>query len=82
MSSKTNITICLGSSCFARGNKKAVASIQAYIAEHNLSEKVNLSGGHCFGHCDKGPTIKINDTFYENIDPDNIIDLLAKELDI
>lgn len=80
MSDKTNIVICLGSSCFARGNKKAVTTIQAYIAEHNLTDKVNLSGGHCFGHCDKGPTIKINDTYYENVEPDSIIDILAKEL--
>ncbi|MDA3890271.1 MAG: (2Fe-2S) ferredoxin domain-containing protein [Salinivirgaceae bacterium] len=81
MIEKTEITICLGSSCFARGNKKTVAAIQTYIEEHNLAEKVNLRGGHCFGNCDKGPTIKINKKFFENIDPANIIDILASEIE-
>lgn len=78
MSEKTNIIICLGSSCFARGNKRTVMAIQDYIAKHNLDDKVELSGGHCFGHCDKGPVIKINDKFYEKIDPNNVIDILSK----
>lgn len=81
MSEKNEITICLGSSCFARGNKKTLHAIQAYIDEHQLDECVKLNGGHCFGHCNKGPIIRVNKTIYENVDPINVIDILAKELD-
>jgi len=80
MFDKTEIIICLGSSCFARGNKKTVQAIEAYLNEHNLKEQVYFHGGHCFGNCDKGPILKINNTFYEKVDPMNVIDILSKEL--
>lgn len=81
MSDKTEIIICLGSSCFARGNKKTVQAIEAYIREHDLAEKVFFHGGHCFGHCEKGPILKINKKLYEKVDHLNVIDILAKELE-
>ncbi len=81
MPKKIEITICLGSSCFARGNKKTVHTIQAYINEHNLGDRVTLNGGHCFSQCEKGPIIKVNKNFYENVDALNVIDIIAKELE-
>lgn len=81
MANKVEIIICLGSSCFARGNKKTVQSIDAYIKKHQLEERVFFHGGHCFGKCDKGPIVKINDKYFENVDHINVIDLLAKELE-
>jgi len=80
MSVKTEIIICLGSSCFARGNKKTVQAIEAYIKEHALHDKVFFHGGHCFGHCEKGPILKINKKFFENVDHISVIDILAKEI--
>jgi NADH:ubiquinone oxidoreductase subunit E len=81
MAEKIEIIICLGSSCFARGNKKMVQSIEAYINEHQLKERVYFHGGHCFGNCDKGPILKIRGKMYEKVDPMNVIDILAKELE-
>ena len=56
------ITICMGSSCFSRGNKKTVAFIQNYLKEKQLIDNVTLKGAHCMGQCDKGPLVKIDDT--------------------
>ncbi|MGD9994769.1 MAG: (2Fe-2S) ferredoxin domain-containing protein [Salinivirgaceae bacterium] len=81
MGEKTEIIICLGSSCFARGNKKTVQAIESYLNEHNLKDRVYFHGGHCFGNCDRGPILKVNDRFYERVDSFNVIDILAKELD-
>ncbi len=78
---KTEITICLGSSCFARGNKKTVQVIDSYIREHNLTDKVYFHGGHCFGYCEHGPIIKINDKMFQNVDHIKIIEILARELE-
>lgn len=80
MAEKIEITICLGSSCFARGNKKIIEIIQSYIKTHDLAERVILNGGHCFGHCNKGPIVRINKKIYENVDSMNVFDILAKEL--
>ncbi|MCK9206740.1 MAG: (2Fe-2S) ferredoxin domain-containing protein [Salinivirgaceae bacterium] len=81
MSDKKEVIICLGSSCFARGNKKTVQAITTYIKEHNLNDLVYFHGGHCFGLCDKGPIVKVGKTLFENVDPINVLDVLAKELE-
>lgn len=81
MTEKKEIIICLGSSCFARGNKKTVQTIESYIKEHNLKDLVLYHGGHCFGLCDNGPIVKINKKLYEQVDTISIYDALAKELD-
>jgi len=80
MSNKTEIIVCLGSSCFARGNKKTVQEIDSYIKVNKLEEKVYFHGGHCFGKCEKGPILKVNDKYFEKIDPASVIDILAKEM--
>ncbi len=55
------ITICMGSSCFSRGNKTAVKFLQQYLKEKRLEDEIVLKGAHCMGDCDKGPLIKIDD---------------------
>ena len=78
---RIEIMICLGSSCFSRGNKKTVDTIKLYIAENHLEEKVYFHGGHCFGSCENGPKIKIAGNVYEHVDHNNVIDLMVKCFD-
>ena len=66
----------MGSSCFSRGNKNTLKVIQNYLKEHALEGDVVLKGNHCFSDCSKGPVVKINDTLYENINTDNILEIL------
>lgn len=72
----TEIEICLGSSCFSRGNKKTVKIIQQYFKENMLEQEVAFKGSHCFGQCDKGPMLRIGDRIYSQVDENNIIGLL------
>lgn len=74
------ITICLGSSCFARGNKKTVKVIQDFIKENGLGDKVLFRGNHCFGDCSKGPVVKINDKIYEQVDPEKALEILKMSI--
>jgi NADH:ubiquinone oxidoreductase subunit E len=73
---KTEIRICLGSSCFARGNKKMVQVVQQFLMQYHLEEKVNFHGSHCFGHCGEGPMIQIGDNLIHSHDPDELKRLL------
>lgn len=70
------IIICMGSSCFSRGNKKSVRIIQDYLREHELGDQVVLSGSHCFGCCDQGPIVQLNDKVHYQVNPDELVSIL------
>ena len=40
MISVTEMQICLGSSCFSRGNKDVAVFIKEYLKKHHLEDKV------------------------------------------
>jgi len=53
------IVICLGSSCFARGNAENLAIIQEYVENHGLKTSIQLSGKLCQDQCKEGPNVAI-----------------------
>lgn len=69
MDNRIQVTICLGSSCFSRKNRDVVTALQDYVANKNLSEIVNLKGGHCFGKCSLGPIMIVEEQVYTEITP-------------
>ena len=72
------IKICMGSSCFARGNSENLEFLENYIKENNLDAEIELYGSRCENICDKGPNIIINDKIYNNVTPEKIVELLRK----
>ena len=40
---KLNITVCMGSSCFARGNASNLEFIENYIKENGLEADIGLN---------------------------------------
>lgn len=78
MMEKVVIQICMGSSCFSRGNRHTLKVLQQYLKDHNLEGDVVLKGNHCFGDCSKGPVVKINDVLHEQVDRENILELLER----
>lgn len=80
MLQKKELVICLGSSCFARGNKHMVQVVKKFLDDHKLTHKVVFKGKHCFGNCENGPSLKINDHKYEHLDIDKVLKILEEEL--
>ncbi|MGO8676297.1 MAG: (2Fe-2S) ferredoxin domain-containing protein [Limisphaerales bacterium] len=76
-----SITICMGSSCFSRGNNRNIEVIQDYLATKALSPGVELTGHLCQGHCKSGPNVTFNDKMYHEVDPIVIIALFNHYLD-
>ncbi len=72
------LVICLGSSCFARGNNKTIKVIKKFLEDHGLEDKVFFHGGHCFGQCSEGPIVQVNGTVYKRVDEMNILDILTE----
>ena len=73
---KTEIALCLGSACFARGNNQTRKIIEDYLKINGLWGKVAFHGGRCYDHCQQGPVLKINDRIIERVNEQNIIEIL------
>ncbi|MDD3155206.1 MAG: NAD(P)H-dependent oxidoreductase subunit E [Victivallaceae bacterium] len=80
MKNKLKIVVCIGSSCFARGNARNVEVIEHFIKERHLADSVELSisGGLCSGCCADGPNIIVNDRMYHNMTPDGMLEILNR----
>ncbi|MGN0853176.1 MAG: (2Fe-2S) ferredoxin domain-containing protein [Kiritimatiellia bacterium] len=76
--SKPKIVICMGSSCFARGNEKNLAFCEKYLADRGLQDEVDceLSGSLCTGACAAGPIVVADGKTYTHVDTGVMKDLL------
>ena len=79
MKNEIEITVCMGSACFARGNEQNLAFIESYIKEKKINANIILSGSRCEGRCAEGPNIIVNGVEYSKID-ENKIEEILKEL--
>lgn len=77
---KKKVCICMGSSCFARGNDKNLGIIEECISNYRLQEKVELSGSRCEGRCCKGPNILIDGVIHNQVESGCLLDLLDQLL--
>lgn len=79
---KPKIVICLGSSCFARGNEENIRVVEAYLKENSYEDDVDveLSGTLCQGRCAEGPNVVIDGRLYSKVDPGVMLELLRKLL--
>ncbi|MBP3254261.1 MAG: NAD(P)H-dependent oxidoreductase subunit E [Bacteroidales bacterium] len=78
MAEKKEITICLGSSCFARGNNNNLKFIQEYLKQRNLMDSVNFKGKLCSKLCNEGPVIIIDGQVYKEVNRIKLEDILDK----
>ncbi len=76
----TVIAICMGSSCYARGNARNAAVIQRWLALKGREARVEFTGTLCEGLCREGPNLRIGDRIYRGVDPAAIEDILEHEL--
>ena len=70
------LVICLGSSCFARGNKQLVRIVNNYLLDRSLLNEVHFHGERCFGHCAAGPSLKLDGIIKEKLDEESVIAIL------
>lgn len=74
------IEICLGSSCFSRGNRDVVQIIREYLRKNHLDDKVMLRGARCMNRCSEGPFIIINGKTFVQTTAQDIEKILDREL--
>ena len=76
MELRHKVTICLGSSCFSRGNRDVLELIRQFLKDNDLEGQVDFRGDLCSHHCSTGPIVVIDGQIYENVDQENIFDIL------
>ncbi len=74
------IKICMGSSCFSRGNNKTLAVVKEFVDSSPAPEMFLISGALCEGKCSTGPHITINGCKYNNITPEMVIDIIESQM--
>jgi NADH:ubiquinone oxidoreductase subunit E len=77
---KIEIRICLGSSCFPRGNERNLAIIRNYIEEHQLLDRVDFRGHLCVDKCAGGPNLTIDGVEYSDFTAESLPSILEKHL--
>lgn len=70
------ITVCMGSSCFARGNDQNLEFIEKYIKEKGLEAEIELAGNRCEGKCATGPNIIIDGVEYTEMNEEKLEKIL------
>jgi len=77
---KNVIQICLGSSCFTRGNERNLRLIEEFLARRQLRNEVDLEFGCslCQGRCADGPNLMINGTLHGGVDAGMMLELLRE----
>ncbi len=73
------IKVCMGSSCFARGNAKNLQIIQNFIEQRGINANVELTGLRCCNECSIGPNISINDEEFHHLDQGSVLDILEQK---
>ena len=79
MAHRIEMQICLGSSCFSRGNKDVVMFIREYLIKNHLEDKVIFKGARCMGHCSNGPNLNLNGLTIEGVTLSKIEGILENE---
>lgn len=79
---RLRIRVCMGSSCYSRGNGLIGELAQRLVATSEPGSRLSeseLSGTLCEGRCKHGPIVVIDGTVHERMTPGILEDLLAGE---
>ncbi len=63
------VRICMGAGCIASGAGQVKQAIEAELQRCGVHDGVSVIGTGCLGPCSAGPTLMIDDVFYENVKP-------------
>ncbi|MCB5248484.1 MAG: NADH-quinone oxidoreductase subunit NuoF [Candidatus Cloacimonadales bacterium] len=77
---RIDLLICCGSGCVSAGSLKIKERFHEVLAEHNLTNEVNIIETGCMGPCDYGPVMVIypEGIFYKKVSPEDVPEIVAE----
>ena len=90
---KPKIVICMGSSCFSRGNEENLKVVEDFLEARGLHDETDLElscclctnrcsqGCLCTNRCSQGPVVMINETVHTGVNPGKMFEILRDLFD-
>lgn len=72
------VVVCLGSSCFARGNAQNLSALESYLQSHNLTQRVHIRGCLCQDGCKQGPNVTVCGTHHHDVTAAKLREILQQ----
>jgi len=72
----TEVVVCLGSSCFARGNSQNLAVVEDYLLNHGMQNSVRVTGCLCQDECKSGPNLTVRGEHVHEVNPARLREIL------
>ena len=73
------VTICIGSSCHLKGSRPIIEQLQDLVNEHNLQDKVELSGAFCMQNCVNGVSVTVDGALF-SVKPETVKDFFETQI--
>ena len=79
---KRAILLCGGTGCLSSNSLEIKEAFEKLVADHNLSDKVNVNIVGCFGFCSQGPFVKIfpEDTLYRLVKVEDVEEIFNTDI--
>ncbi len=88
------ISVCIGSSCHLKGSYNVINGFQHVIEKNKVSDKVEIAGTFCTGHCGNDVSVLVDNEYYHcgndvsvlvdneyySVSPENIEEFFNKEI--
>ncbi len=68
----TDIQVCVGTSCYAKGSYNIIEVLTKQIKDYGFENKVNIRATFCMEHCSQGPSVVIDEEFIPEATPEKI----------
>jgi NADH:ubiquinone oxidoreductase subunit E len=72
------VVVCLGSSCFARGNSENLVIINRHLQSLGLTASIRLTGRLCQDQCKQGPNLTIGGEHFHSVTTLRLCELLQQ----
>lgn len=66
----TELKICVGSACHLKGSTEVIDIFKKCVESRHVSDKVEIKGAFCLGHCTEAVSVCVNDKIY-SVAPEN-----------
>ena len=75
------VQVCVGSSCHLKGSADIVELFEKSVKDHDIEDKVVLSGSFCIGKCNRvGVTVQVNDDVHVGVTRENFREFFKKNI--